>query len=893
MVTPENSGGTRPTTANRISPHGRSRGLPRVLAVAGTSGELCRVADEQDILPKLTAALAGRYEVVRELGRGGMATVYLANDIKHGREVAIKVLLPELSATLGADRFEREIRLAAKLQHPHILGMFDSGVADGLMYYVMPFVKGESLRDRIDREGMLPIEDALQIALEVNDALGHAHTAGVVHRDIKPENILLSGGHALVADFGIARAVSEGGNAKLTATGMSMGTPYYMAPEQASGETVGPTADLYSLGCVLYEMLSGEPPFTGKNSMQIMARHAMEQVPSIRIVRAVVPEEIETAIYVAMNKTPADRPQSAEQFAQLLGVTSGNTASMRILTPTMQRRIPSGAQAAVSAMQARPWWRRPAVIGAGLLVAAGGVAAWQLMGRPASNVGTGPEARRVAVLYFADLSRDSSLGPLADGLTEGLIRSLGTAQTITVISRSGVEAYRRSALPPDSVARALRAGYFVRGELEPEGDQVRVTLRLGDATGVNIDRTSFVRPASNQIAMRDTLTLIASDLIRRQLREEIQVRTQRENTRSADAWLLLQRAEQSRKNAEQRRSAGDPAGFDAALRDADSLLALAEAADTRWSEPAALRAAIAYRRSRIPGIDLPEVRQWAGVAEEHATRALALDAANADALEVRGNAKYWRWLKGIETNAARARELLLSAKQDLEGATSANPAQAGAWASLSHLYYQTGGATDISIAAQRALEADEFLSNANVILNRLFLASYDIGQFDKADQRCSELQRRFPQDLNAVRCQLYLLTGRDKAPDVAAAWKLADSAVALLPPQSQGVQRLNVDMLVAGVIARASKDQPALVDSARRVAKRSEGTAQVDPTRDLAWSGAFVYTLLGDRADAVRLLKQYVAANPQRAPSLRDEPGWWFRDLESDPQFRQLVGARD
>ncbi len=178
-----------------------------------------------DLIPRLNAALAGKYDVIRELGRGGMATVYLASDAKHGREVAIKVLLPELGATLGAERFEREIRLAAKLQHPHILGLFDSGVADGLLYYVMPFVKGESVRDRIDREGMLPIEDAVQIALEVNDALGHAHSQGVVHRDIKPENIMLSGGHALVADFGIARAITEGGASKLTATGMSMGTP--------------------------------------------------------------------------------------------------------------------------------------------------------------------------------------------------------------------------------------------------------------------------------------------------------------------------------------------------------------------------------------------------------------------------------------------------------------------------------------------------------------------------------------------------------------------------------------------------------------------------------------------------------------------------------------------
>ena len=214
---------------------------------------------ESDTLSRLRTALSGRYVVERELGAGGMATVFLAQDVKHDRQVAVKVLLPELAATLGAERFEREIRLAAKLQHPHILGLYDSGAENGLLYYVMPFVKGESLRDRLRREGMLPIEDAIRITLEVCGALGYAHEHGVVHRDIKPENILLSGEHALVADFGIARAIGEAGpgGQKLTQTGMSVGTPVYMAPEQSTREVVCPTADLYSLRWVLYEMLAG------------------------------------------------------------------------------------------------------------------------------------------------------------------------------------------------------------------------------------------------------------------------------------------------------------------------------------------------------------------------------------------------------------------------------------------------------------------------------------------------------------------------------------------------------------------------------------------------------------------------------------------------------------
>ncbi|HYW49393.1 MAG TPA: serine/threonine-protein kinase, partial [Gemmatimonadaceae bacterium] len=281
---------------------------------ASPDGSPAGAVSASDAQQRLQQALGSRYGVVRELGRGGMATVYLANDIKHEREVAIKVLLPELAASIGAERFEREIRLAAKLQHPHILGMYDSGVADGQMFYVMPFVKGESLRDRLDREGQLNVDDAIRITVEVAGALGHAHEQGIVHRDIKPENILLNGDHALVADFGIARAVSDAGTAKLTQTGMAIGTPVYMSPEQSAGEVVGPTADLYSLGCMLYEMLAGEPPFTGKSAMAIMARHIMEQVPSVRIVRNAVPEEVEEAIFAVLGKAPVDRPQTAAAF---------------------------------------------------------------------------------------------------------------------------------------------------------------------------------------------------------------------------------------------------------------------------------------------------------------------------------------------------------------------------------------------------------------------------------------------------------------------------------------------------------------------------------------------------------------------------------------------------
>ncbi len=848
-------------------------------------------ASGDDALRTLNAALAGRYFLERELGRGGMATVYLANDLRHEREVAIKVLLPELAASIGADRFEREIRLAAKLQHPHILGLFDSGVADGLMFYVMPFVKGESLRDRLDREGQLPIEDALRITFEVADALGHAHGQGIVHRDVKPENILLQGDYALVSDFGIARAVSEAGGAKLTQTGMAMGTPVYMAPEQSVGETVGPTADLYSLGCMLYEMLAGEPPFTGKNAVAIMARHAMEQVPSIRIVRPTVPEEVEEAIFQVMAKVPADRPQSAAAFAELMGVPLGATSTMKARATSQYRRpTPSMGE---STVPPRPRWRTPVVLVALLLLAAGGgFGAWSTYtGRRVSA--EGPDARRLAVLYFQDLSRDSSLGPLADGLTEELIRTLSTSASINVISRSGVERFRGTDASPDSISRALRVGYLVRGDVEPDGDKVRVTVRVDDASGVNLKRTAFTGLAANQLAMRDTIVLVASDLIRQQLGEELQLKDQSSRTASRDAWLLLQRGEQAWKGAEGALARGDAAAVEAQFNAADSLFALAWKADRKWAEPETRRSALAYRRGRLAGRDAAAITRWVGLGIAHGDSALAIDPDNADAHEARGFNTYFGWISGIDEDAGKRAAALAASRADLERATALNPRQAGSYAMLASLYYQVDDATlsDVLIAATRAYESDEFLSNANVVLNRLFTANYDLGQFEKAAQWCATARARFPKDMRFTRCKLYLLTTRIEPPDIAAAWAISDSAVDLAPPAARPLERLTSNMLVAAVIARAAKaGRPALADSARRVVRASLGDPQIDGVRELAFYGSFVYTILGDNADAVRLLKEYLAANPQRLPSMRNDPGWWFKDLDRDRSFRQLLG---
>ena len=294
-----------------------------------------------EITSRLSTALADRYKIERHLGEGGMATVYLAEDLKHKRKVAVKVLRPDLAAALGPERFLREIEIAANLTHPHIVPLYDSGEADGFLYYVLPYIEGESLRERLNREKQLPIEEGLRIACEVAAALSYAHSVGLVHRDIKPENVLLHHGEAVVTDFGIARAVTAAGGERLTETGLALGTPAYMSPEQASGEAdLDGRSDIYSLGCVLYELLVGEAPFTGPSAQAIMARHAVEPLPRVRTVRVTVPDYVEAAIDKALAKVPADRFATGTEFAEAL-TTPAMPAAPTVLPETRSRISPA------------------------------------------------------------------------------------------------------------------------------------------------------------------------------------------------------------------------------------------------------------------------------------------------------------------------------------------------------------------------------------------------------------------------------------------------------------------------------------------------------------------------------------------------------------------------
>jgi len=320
-----------------------------------------------DASPRLTEALSDRYHLERELGQGGMATVYLAHDIKHQRSVAIKVLRPELAAVIGAERFLSEIKTTANLQHPHILPLFDSGAADSFLFYVMPFIDGESLRDRLKREKQLSITDAVRIATEVAGALDYAHRHNVIHRDIKPENILLHDGRALVADFGIALAASKAGGTRMTETGMSLGTPHYMSPEQAMGEReITGRSDVYALGCITYEMLTGDPPFTGSTAQAIVARMVTERPRPLTTQRHTIPPHVEAAVLRALEKLPADRFESAKEFAEALeGKTVGRLDGQAVRGSTQanqppNRRTAFTAAALLSLAVLALWgWLRP------------------------------------------------------------------------------------------------------------------------------------------------------------------------------------------------------------------------------------------------------------------------------------------------------------------------------------------------------------------------------------------------------------------------------------------------------------------------------------------------------------------------------------------------------
>jgi len=442
---------------------------------------------------QLQGGLADQYTLERELGRGGMATVFLAQDLKHRRPVALKVLLPELAHSLGPDRFHREIEIAARLQHPHILTVLDSGETAGQFWFTMPYVEGESLRARLTRERQLPVEDALRIAREAAQALQYAHDHGVIHRDIKPENLLLTkDGNTLVADFGIARALG-GGEEQLTQTGMSVGTPAYMSPEQAAGErTLDARTDIYSLGVVLYEMLAGEPPFTGATAQAILARRFSEAPRSLRTLRETIPEPIDQAVQKALARAPADRFTTGAQFAQALTLNLTTPTATPTIVPPVAPPLPTP-----STPPARGARRRfpvgLATLGVGFLLGLGVLFAW----RRAHPSGEAVGLKHLAVLPFENLG-DSADGYFADGVTDELRGKLAAVPGLEVVAGRSSNKYRRTTEDLPDIARDLGVEYLLVGKIRWEkgqgGSRVRVSPELIRVTPGAAPSTKWAEP---------------------------------------------------------------------------------------------------------------------------------------------------------------------------------------------------------------------------------------------------------------------------------------------------------------------------------------------------------------------------------------------------------------
>ncbi|MGH7606925.1 MAG: protein kinase domain-containing protein, partial [Gemmatimonadales bacterium] len=735
-----------------------------------------------DLQARLTAALADHYTIDREAGRGGMSIVYRARDRRLDRWVALKVLRPELSATLGAERFLREIKLAARLKHPYILKLHESGEAAGALYYVMPYVEGESLRQRLVREGMLPVAEALRIGHEVAEALDYAHRQNVVHRDIKPENILFEEGHALVSDFGIARAISAAGE-RDTGTGVVLGTVDYMSPEQEQGRReIDGRTDVYSLGVVLYEMLVGETPGPDRGVDSLTGRRPDVPTAVVRVIRR------------AVARDSAERFASAGELGRALAA-AGRASGMRRLG-----RLP---------------WRPRWVGMSGVVLVAAGAWLWARRDAPPPL-----DPTHIAVLYFDDLSPDSSLGAVAAGLTEDVIDRLAQVSALRVISPNGVRPFRGRAVPPDSVAHALGVGTIVSGSVTRSGNLLRVSVRMVDGTTSRLLYTRQVGRAYGELfALQDTITADIATFLRQRIGETIVLRERRAGTSSVEAWELVRRGDGLRDDARALERDGNDAAASAVLWRADSLYARAHAIDRRWSVPLVGRGRVAQAfavllaEARTPAEvraalrrPLPErpryEDEWIRAARAAVERALAQAPGHADALELRGSLRYLWWLRGYATNP----DSLRAAAADLRAAVTAEPGLARGWARLSQLLRFTGRFAEAEQAAQQALEADAFLLEARPVYMTLYFAALNLERYDDARRWCTRARARFPTDVEFAHCALRILgwSGRGRAA-ITRAWRLVDSLGAAGGGERTGVWAADRRLMLAALYARSGQ----------------------------------------------------------------------------------------
>jgi serine/threonine-protein kinase len=601
----------------------------------------------------LAVALSDRYRIERELGQGGMATVYLAEDLKHARQVAIKVLKPALGAVLGAERFLSEIRTTASLQHPHLLPLFDSGEANGLLYYVMPYVEGETLRARMLAQPQLPVDETVRLITAVAGALDFAHARGIVHRDLKPENILLQAEQPVIADFGIALAVAQAGTERITGTGLSLGTPHYMSPEQAAGtHTVDARSDQYALGAIAYELLSGEPPHTGPTTQAIIARVMTETPRSIRSTRPAVPAGVEAAILRALEKAPADRFTSCGTFANAL-------ASGRVDGGTLRWHMRAGLVALVAASVVviallKPW------------EGARGVAT------------SADDERSLAVLPFTSVGGDTANSYFAAGIADELTSALSRIPGLRLAGRASAARVKQQGDGARDIGTALNVSAVLDGSVRRAGNRIRVSAELTSAADGRVLWTeTYERALEDVFAVQDDITrsIVGALQVRLASGDVVGAAGARGGTSNLAAYDHYLRA------LELYRVRG------AGLRDAERSLMAAVAADPTYAKAHALLASVLIVQTSYLEVKASDVHPRARAAAE---RAVALDDSLADAHTALGHAN-------IETFA------WVDAERELRRAIALDPRAAEAQFRLGELLVNIG----------RVREAPVYLENAS------------------------------------------------------------------------------------------------------------------------------------------------------------------------------------
>jgi serine/threonine-protein kinase len=813
-------------------------------------------------------ALRDRYLLERELGHGGMATVYLARDLKHNREVAVKVLRPELVAVLGRERFLAEIGLAAKLDHPHILTLIDSGEAGGTLYYVLPYVRGESLRQRLVTEQQLPLDEAVRIASQVAGALDYAHRLGVIHRDIKPENIMLHEGEAMVADFGIALAVREAAGERLTESGLSLGTPQYMSPEQATGgRDLTVRSDLFSLGVVLYEMLTGEPPFGGHTPQAIIARLLTERPAGIRTVRETVPAGVEAAVLRALAKVPADRFPNGHAFMAALhaGMTADGTAP----PADTGRRRPAFAR-----------WLVALIFAAGALALAVRTMREPAASRtPARNLGSPV----VLVSPFQTGGGDSLAQSVARSLSDAIVDSLATIGELRAFSSAD-----DTPQSIDSLLRGAEVSLIIAGSIERKGNELKAIGRVSEgATRIQVFAHGEQAPADAASVLGVDLLERIVRFVRRYVGTEVRRRAVAAETMDSVARGYWSRAMSIIDAISSPEALSLPTSTTERLAVADSLLREAIRRDPNWIGPQIARGWAYLESASLYGSEgqRDSARISAHLkAVASADAAIRIAPADPDAHELRGVALLGLWW---EAPSEKADSIGREAERELGRAISLDLNVARAWEALGTYYLFIGRFQEARQAMAQAQEADAFLQSEPKILRWQIRADLNLDRYADARQTCARGARWYALEPAFMNCE-YIILGwsAGNLESARPAWQLGLKAESHATPARRSDEYRTRLLMTAAILARAGHR-----DSAKSLLRTFEGTRRGRVDLDgFASDEAYVRLLVGQEDTALALLRTFLHNNWSQRGYIERTP--WFRSLQGHPEFVEMTKRR-